>query len=92
MNHNVLICEIREIRGQKLFPAPPGILEDPHPFVFRASVTLSCVVAKSGVVVFRPKGPAVHIAWPSGPGKAVRGPAPPGQAIRTDGPLGRKLS
>ena len=50
------------------------------------------IVAKSGVVVFRPKGPAVQIAWPSGPGKAVRGPAPPGQAIRTDGPLGRKLS
>ena len=78
------ICEIREIRGQKLFPALPGILEDPHPFVFRASVTLSCVVAKSGVVVFRPKGPAVHIAWPCGPGKTPQNDL--------SGPTGRQFA
>jgi hypothetical protein len=38
----VLICEIREICGQKLFPAPPGILEDPLRFVFRAFVSFGC--------------------------------------------------
>ena len=33
MSHSVLICEIREIRSQKLFPAIPGIIEDQRRFV-----------------------------------------------------------
>ena len=40
MSHSVLICEIREIRSQKLFPALPGIIEDQRRFVFRAFGTL----------------------------------------------------
>ena len=40
MSRSVLICEIREIRGQKLFSALPGIIEEQRRFAFRASVTL----------------------------------------------------
>ena len=41
-------------------------------------------MVKSEVVVFRPKGPAVHIAWPSGPGKASQNPlsGPTGNAVK----------
>ena len=42
-----------------------------------------CEVGPNGVVVFRPKGPAVHIAWPSGPGKS-----PPNHR---SGPTGRQF-
>ena len=42
------------------------------------------IVAKSEVVVFRPKGPAVHIAWPSGPGKAYQN--------ALTGPTGRQIA
>ena len=42
MSRSVLICEIREIRGQKLFSALPGIIEDQRRLVFRAFVTLGC--------------------------------------------------
>ena len=40
---SVLICEIREIRGQKLFHALPWIIEDHRRFVVHALVTLGCV-------------------------------------------------
>ena len=39
--------------------------------------------AKCVVVVFRPKGPAVHIAWPNGPGKRP--------SIDLSGPTGRQF-
>ena len=42
MSLRVLICEIREIRGQKLFPALPGIIEDQRRFGCRAFGTLGC--------------------------------------------------
>ena len=42
MSHSVLICEIREIRGQKLFHALPWIIEDKSRSVFQAIVTLGC--------------------------------------------------
>ena len=42
MSRSVFICEIREICGQKLFPALPGIIEDQRRFVFRAFGALGC--------------------------------------------------
>ena len=39
---SVLICEIREIRGQKLFHARPWVIEDQRRLVFHALVTLGC--------------------------------------------------
>ena len=52
----------------------------------------------NGVVVFRPKRPAVQIAWPSGPGKSPPNhrPGPTGRqfissARRMAGPLGLKI-
>ena len=55
-------------------------------------------VGPNGVVVFRPKGPAVHIAWPSGPGKSPPNhrSGPTGRqfmssAPRMAGPLGLKI-
>ena len=53
---------------------------------------------RTGVVVFRPKGPAVQIAWPSGPGKSPPNhrPGPKGRqfissACRMAGPLSLKI-
>ena len=42
------------------------------------------IVAKSGVVFFRPKGPAIQIAWPSGPGKLHQNApsGPTGNAVK----------
>ncbi len=42
MRHSVLICEIRDIRVQKLFHALPWMIEDQRRFVFHAFVTLGC--------------------------------------------------
>ena len=42
MRHSVLICEIREIRGQKIYHALPWIIEDQHRFMLHAFVTLGC--------------------------------------------------
>ena len=40
MSESVLICEIREIRGQELFHALPWIIEDQRRLVFPAFVAL----------------------------------------------------
>ena len=42
MRPSVLICEIREIRGQKLFLALPWIIEVPCRLVLHAFVTSGC--------------------------------------------------
>ncbi len=42
MSPCVLICEIREIRGQKLFLALPWIIEVPCRLVLHAFVTSGC--------------------------------------------------